>query len=267
MEPNSILDSYLEEREKLLRTITGLLENDLEVKAAWLFGSLGRGDGDTLSDIDLWVVVEDEQIGKVIRRPHQITSQIDQPILYLEAPQNAPEGGAYLMTCYDAATAPHIVDWYWQPLSRAFIPGQVRLLFNRAGLVHFSRPIRFSGGPARQDILERPMHFIGFFWIMLMITAKQAYRSPQAEKIELFPLLIDPILKARRYLGLDSGRLPDDLPPHRLPGEKMRLLYLLADQMGGLMAAISARGEEVPDLVVPAAYRYLDLIDGIINDK
>jgi hypothetical protein len=40
----------------------------------------------------------------------------------------------------------------------------------------------------------------------------------------------------------------------------MKLLYQLADQMRGLMADLSVQGEEVPSLITPVAYRYLDLI-------
>ena len=112
MKSITLLDDYLEERNQLLRTITNLLERDPIVKAAWLAGSFGRGGEDALSDFDLWVIVDDDQFHKIITQPHQYTSKIGNPVLFLEAPQNAPEGGAYLMTCYDAPVAPHIIDWY-----------------------------------------------------------------------------------------------------------------------------------------------------------
>ncbi len=127
MKPNLRLNAYLEERSRLLRTVQSLLENDPGVKAAWLAGSFGRGEEDALSDLDLWVVVDDSLIGKVIAQPRPYAAQVEAPILVVEAPQNAPVGGAYLMACYDAPTAPHIVDWYWQPRSLAYIPSQARL--------------------------------------------------------------------------------------------------------------------------------------------
>jgi predicted nucleotidyltransferase len=40
--------AYRAEREALLARIVGLLEADKRVTAAWLFGSLGRGDADEL---------------------------------------------------------------------------------------------------------------------------------------------------------------------------------------------------------------------------
>ena len=120
---------------------------------------MGRGDEDELSDLDLWVILNNVDIECIIARPPKYTSQIGNPVLSLEAPQNAPQGGAYLMTCYDAPIAPHIVDWYWQPQSLAYIPGQVRLLFDKVGLVHVVgqsikgwRSLPGVSGPARRKL-------------------------------------------------------------------------------------------------------------------
>jgi hypothetical protein len=267
MKTATLLDHYLEERNQLLGTISELLKRDPNVKAAWLWGSIGRGDEDALSDIDLWVIVDDEYIDPILSHPLQYVSQVTNPVLSLEAPQNAPEGGAYLMACYDAPVAPHIVDWYWQPKSLASISDQVRLLFDRAGIRHQEQPIHFSGGPANKAIVERPMHFISFFWMMLMITAKEASRSPWAEKMELVPYLIDPFIKTHQFIGKNRSLPPRDIPSHRLPGEKVQLLYQFADQMSEWMDSIAGQSEEVPALIKPGAYRYLKLIESTIEDK
>ncbi len=265
MNSAAILDQYLEERNQLLHAIIQLLKRDATVKAAWLFGSLGRGNGDVLSDIDVWVVVEDDLIHNITTEPLQYTSQIGHPILSVEAPQNAPEGGAYMMTCYDAPVAPHIVDWYWQPLSRAYISGQVRLLFDRVGLIHRDQSVQFPSRPAIKAMIDRPNHFISFFWMMLMITAKYAYRSPWAEQMELLPLLIDPIVKAQQFLGQKNILQSNNFPPHRLPSEKIHLLYELADQMRTIMTTISETGEEVPFLIPSGVNRYLKMIELVIE--
>jgi predicted nucleotidyltransferase len=49
-------------REAWLRRATGHLEADPAVSAAGLVGSLGRGDADDWSDIDLLIVVPDGQV-------------------------------------------------------------------------------------------------------------------------------------------------------------------------------------------------------------
>jgi hypothetical protein len=205
MKPAALLERYGEERDQLLRLISDLLIKDPSVQAAWLFGSLGRGEEDALSDLDLWVVLDEARIAEVTARPLAYSSRAGTPVLYLEAPQNAPEDGAYLMACYDAPVAPHIVDWYWQPRSLAHIPSQERLLFDRAGLPRQDQPVRFPGLPANKGIIERPIHFISFFWMMLMITTKHAFRSPRAEQMELLPLLLDPIGKAQHLLGRNGS--------------------------------------------------------------
>ena len=266
MKSAALLDHYLEERNQLLKTISELLERDPRVKAAWLFGSMGRGDEDALSDIDLWVIVDDDQIANVIAHSHQFASQIGDPVLLLEVLRNAPEGGAYMMACYDAPVAPHIVDWYWQPQSLAYISGQVRLLFDKVGLIHKDQPIQFPGRPANEENPELPIQFISFFWMMLMIAAKYVCRFPWEEEMELLPLLVDPMVKAQHFIGQDSILSLQNLPHHQLPGEKLQLLHTLADQMCKIMAAISEQGEAVPSLITPGVYRYLKLIDLILED-
>src|SRR3989442_185935 len=88
------------ERDALLQRATDLLRDDPRVVAAWLFGSLGRGHEDDLSDLDLWVVVGDEWIDTFIGERRPYASQLGPPLLLVEAPQNAPAGGAYLMAVY-----------------------------------------------------------------------------------------------------------------------------------------------------------------------
>lgn len=85
------------EQEVLLQQMIRLLLADERIVAAWLFGSRGRGSADVLSDLDLWVVVKDEFIEEVCSERQAYVAQIGEPLLMLEAKQNAPKGGAYLM--------------------------------------------------------------------------------------------------------------------------------------------------------------------------
>jgi len=55
----SDLQLRLSEREAVLQRISAQLAADERVVAAWILGSLGRGRGDALSDIDVRVVVAD----------------------------------------------------------------------------------------------------------------------------------------------------------------------------------------------------------------
>lgn len=267
MQPGAQLREYHEERHQLLAVITQALKSDPGVKAAWLFGSLGRGGDDALSDIDIWVIVDDDRIDSIIARPDLFAAKIDTPILCVEAPQNAPGGGAFLTTCYDAPVAPHLVDWYWQPQSLAYLPGQVRVLFDHGGLQRRETPMRFGGVPAKSDRAESPGHAIGGFWMMLMIAAKHAARAPHAERLEIIPYLVHAFVKVRRFLGQDGSFSTGDIPPHPLPHEKVQLLYQLAGQMCEYMAALAEAGEEVPAKITSGAYRYLTLIEAIMLDE
>ena len=101
------------ERDELLDRIVAALRTDERVAAAWFAGSLGRGDADAWSDLDVWVVVEDEHAGAVIAGSRSFVAAVGSPLLILEAPQNAPADVAYLLVLYPGRAGPQQVDWYW----------------------------------------------------------------------------------------------------------------------------------------------------------
>jgi len=53
------------ERAALLRQARTVIAADIRISAAWVGGSVGRGESDALSDLDLYVAVADDQIGTV----------------------------------------------------------------------------------------------------------------------------------------------------------------------------------------------------------
>ncbi len=179
---------YRAERDALLQHITSILERDQRVRAAWLFGSLGRGDEDDLSDSDVWVVVADEHLGAIVTERREYVAQAGSPLLLVEAPQNAPTGGAYLMAIYEGKAGPHLVDWYWQARSDApEVPRQTRLIVNRAQAAASGSARRdgATGPSSEQDPLESIANAISFFWAMLLIVAKYAARSPWEDRMGL----------------------------------------------------------------------------------
>lgn len=258
-----MLAAYRAEGDALLDRLTQLLEQDDRVLAAWLFGSHGQGNADDLSDLDLMAVVADEHIAALVAGHREYADRVGKPALVLEAPQNAPEGGGYLQILYEGPLGPHQVDWYWQPQSTAAIPSDAQSLFDRAGLPRQSGPTVFTARPGVHADVDRPMHFIGFFWSMLLVAAKYAARSPDAESMELLPYVLPSLNQARAYLGSTQPPLSvDDLPLHRAPPAKLAVLRRLADDMRGPMAQIAARGEPVPTEIAASTYRYFDLITG-----
>lgn len=77
----------------------------LRAEAIWLAGSLGRGEGDPWSDVDLLVVGGDLPFGDAI--------------LTLEVPGNGPADGRYVGAMYDIDPLPLWVDWYSWPATLA----------------------------------------------------------------------------------------------------------------------------------------------------
>jgi len=123
--------SYREERIRLLSRIARALEADDRAVAAWLAGSVGRGDDDELSDLDLWIAVEDAAMEGIVASPSSFVHTILPVKMEIAAPQNAPDGGAYLLTWVGGDYGPQQVDWYWQPAELATRGAGTNLLFQR----------------------------------------------------------------------------------------------------------------------------------------
>ena len=255
---------YANERDELLERITELLLWDRRMAAAWLFGSLGRGEEDHLSDLDIWAVVEDDHITDFITESPRTADLAGPHLFVVEAPQNAPRGGAYRMVCYDAPTAPHLVDWYWQARSQAIIPRQTRLLFDRAGLPRSNESTPPGQGTAQErSPTDAASQAIRFFWAMLMITAKYAARNPFDNKMSLAPYVLGPLREVSLFTGDQNA--PLELPVHSSPDQKLTALTLLADTMSGLLPAATACGARIPDGADERVRRYLDLVAPVLS--
>jgi len=250
------------EREALLARITESLEGDDRIAAAWLFGSMGRGEADDLSDLDLRVIVYDEHVAGLCEGRQTYTAQMGEAVLFGEAPQNRPVGGAFLLILYAGEFGPQEVDWTWQPLSGACLWPDTRLLLNRAGLTLGEMPWGYQPRPA-QTPLGEAVQRVSNFWAMLLIIAKYAARTPAEDTMGLIGMAVQPLREVSEYLGLPPRYIMENLPPHGRPREKMRLLRDLAGQMEALMPAVEARGGSVPWAAVPHAHRFLNLVEAV----
>ncbi|MBV9174980.1 MAG: nucleotidyltransferase domain-containing protein [Chloroflexi bacterium] len=111
----SIGKAMAQERSAFLAWLAHDLDQDGRIVAAWLGGSLGRGDADELSDIDIHLAINDDHCAGLNETRRAFVSQFGKPLLIQEAPQNAPPDGAFLLVLYRGQTAPVEVDWSWQP--------------------------------------------------------------------------------------------------------------------------------------------------------
>jgi predicted nucleotidyltransferase len=251
------------ERDQLLRSIVAQVRVDERTSSVWVISSLGRGDSDALSDIDLLIVADEELLQAIIAERHAFAEKLGKTLFFLEAPQNAPKNGAYLMGCYDAPTAPHLVDFYWQSTPQPWDSSPPRLLFERMSTNsshNYSVPFQQK---SFSDLKGSGLpHDVRYFWMMFFIVAKYICRKPFDEKVHLLDYLTQAYESARCMVegspALDAYILDQAVDA---PAQKLALLSYLADQMAGVMAYLPDQDAEG---ILPAADRYLAMVEGAI---
>lgn len=111
--------------------------------AAWLTGSYSHDQQDSLSEIDINIVVAEGFTGVLCHRPYQVSSQTIPERLALfdqfgeiamlhENNHNAPLGGTFTNTIY--AKTDIVIDWILIPQIEAKRPSPSYLIFNRVGI-------------------------------------------------------------------------------------------------------------------------------------
>ncbi len=262
------LQDYQNERDSLLKQVITHLRSDSRILAAFLAGSLGRGESDELSDLDLWAVVKEEYIARVVTERRQYASLAGDVILFVEAPQNAPAGGGYLAACYDASTAPHLVDWYWQPETLALPAVPVKLLFDRSGPAGAPAPAHIASQTAPYVLPGQEIHSISFFWMMLLITAKHVARqSPKVN--ELLKITLASFRQTVDFLNSICSKdefSAFEIDETRAARGQLAFLHRLAAEMQAMMARASELGYRVPERMVPGAFRYLEMVNTISGE-
>ena len=179
---NQTPDLYRERREKCLSEIVAALSKDERFVAGWLTGSLGRNEADSVSDIDLSLVVSDVYATSLCARLSQVDaetsperyslfSQFGMPALIHENNYNAPDGGTFTFVLY--AKSAIMVDWVLIPQSKAVRPYQSQLLFDKAEITLSSPPDPENLAQRKKSVAEQ----WAFFWMMTAITIKYSMRD------------------------------------------------------------------------------------------
>jgi len=184
----------------------------------------------------------------------------------VEAPQNAPPGGAYLMALYDGEAGPYEVDWYWQARSGAEVPSDAHILFDRAGLPPSGRPNEFNHSetpPALREAQEamspaarradEGRNTVSLFWAMLLIYASHIARGPSGEDIPFLPMLQSLLGDTQQFLGLPRETAP-------ATGARLAVLREMGARMEALMPQLEGEGVDVPTAIAARAYRYLNMM-------
>lgn len=260
------------ERDALVGRIGAALGADGRVVAAWLGGSLGRGAADAWSDIDVWAVIEDGEMARFAAEQEAVVGAVGAPLLTLEAPQNAPPGGGYLLALYLARTGPLQVDWSWQPRSTARLPRGSRLLFDRVGIaaVASAEPERIAA-EARARALSQAT---AAFWVAVTLAAKGVARGRGWEVVRLADWAVGSLAEVDRLLEGDGRPTPDEVRAAvraggwPLPGASvaagMALLRGLCREMDARAPTIAARGGEPAVAAGRQARVLFDLVEGSV---
>ncbi len=257
LEMTEIEKSRVAERETLLGRISTFLEGDDRVLALWLEGSMARGKYDAWSDLDIWTVIRDEDFLGFVEERLNLISRVGAVALVVEAPQNGPADGVYLMVGFDSPSGLQLVDWYCQPAKAASRPQSQALVFIRPELSRkeswrTSTPedgidLIFKRIRRGDDTLRGDHPYVAWHptpeedaansgnlaWAMIAIQGKQIVRDPNSAGLQFEDFLAKLVKKAS--FGKQTLR-PSYMDMTR-PGEK---LDRLVDIAGGVIRAVPA---------------------------
>ena len=116
-------------RDRLLDQVFGLLEADPAVDGVALVGSLGRGEEDDWSDIDLLILASDQFVGRFRHEPE--ASRWARGDLRSDGRHNSPAGATSLGTIHIRSGLPFWVDLHVHPADRTPWPTDSRVVFER----------------------------------------------------------------------------------------------------------------------------------------
>ena len=274
----ALLSLRVRERAELLRRVDQCIQRDCRVRAAWITGSVARGEDDALSDLDLVIVVVDDAIAEFIDNRRDHAAEPARPLLLMDNLANAPAGGAYLLALYEGKAGPQNIDWFWQAESVAHRPGDGKILFDRAGLqvargaqlgstVHRPTGPPLGPNPSLTDLLT---HKIAFFWAMSFVVAKYIARRDGASAARMTGVLTRTLTEAAdlchtsmalsesykvKLAGLESAAAKTQL-------QVLRELARHAEVLGGQVAA---RGVVLPSAAISQVYRFFELAEALVN--
>jgi len=167
-------------RDHLLDQVLGLLEADPVVDGVALIGSLGRGEADNWSDIDLLILMEGQALAQFVAEPAaRPWAQAD---LLSDGRHNSPAGATSMGATHIRSGLPLRVDLHVHPAARTRWPTDGRIAFQRrpteTGTLSFDQ--LNAGGP------------------------RQAATARTADEIRTIHLSYVPI--AGKYIGRRSPR-------------------------------------------------------------
>ena len=277
MSIDELLGIRSRERSDLLDQVVKGLRNDQRVRAAWLSGSVSRGDDDALSDLDLSIVVSDESVSDFVQDRRLHAAQPASPVLLMDNFRNAPPGGAYLLALYPGEAGPQHVDWFWRPESESRLPDDEKILFDHVGLpimpgdewrreAHRPPGPPLGPNPPLADVLTQK---IAFFWAMSLIVAKYIARR-NGETVARMTSLIATTLTEAAQLGnveVALARSQEAMAAglETAPAsEQFAVLDRLAWDARMLGDQLVEQGAVLPSEAIPQIHQFFELTKGMI---
>jgi len=269
----SIPEIRSRERNDLVQKLTAHLQQDNRVRAAWLAGSIARGEDDWLSDIDLYVAVTDESIEEVVQGRHEFAAQPVTPTLSMDQMRNAPPRGGYLLVHYPGEYGPQHVDWFWQPESLASLPDDGLLLFDKAGLSIIDGKIwekemnQTGSRPAidSTDHVDLLTHDLAFFWAMSLIVAKYIVRGDDetvGHMVGLIERTLDRIIESLGIAEHSSGEQGSSVKGQVA---QFQVLRRASDRAKSLHGNLRDRGVVVPAEAIAEVERFFDACESVVS--
>lgn len=131
-ENNSKLEHFIQKRkEGNLDIRKHVVEtfSEVGVVAIHQFGSITKGKEDALSDSDIWITLEDEDLEKIIEQRDKLYTDIGEIVIKNEIPNNAPDGGVYSMVIHETPMGLYHVDYYLVGKSKTKILPESLLIY------------------------------------------------------------------------------------------------------------------------------------------
>lgn len=255
-----IITAYLAERHALQSRLTDALHADPTIQAAWLWGSLGRGTGDALSDLDLWLITTTPLTDGVPPTITPYPALLGTPLVQVLAPQNAPVAGAYLLTIYPGVNGPFQIDWYWQAPDQAAIPTTTSLIVSRLPLPETTDAPSFgSHAPGVLTPIDQATQTLHFFWAMVLIAAKHVARAPQQDHGPLLRFVWQQATTTLAQITAATVLPPPD-PALLTPAAIFSLLRTWSVTVDQATPELAAHGLAVPVAMEPHVNQYIDLV-------
>jgi len=238
-------------RRLMLQHIVEVLQADKRFTAAWLTGSLGRQGGDSLSDIDISVVVDASHAPTLCQRPWRVAGrttadrlavfqQFGEPVIIHENHHNVAGEGTFTSVTYRAEAL--TVDWTLLADGDLFQPATSLLLFSKA---HY--PFQQTApSPSQPERAQAASEQVAFFWMMSTVAAKYMLR----QDIVFFHILLDGL---HRTLS-EVSRLIEGSPVIYQSGSQARLALTYHEQRAAIQALCAQMETLMPALVALGGY-------------